>query len=100
MEPQSGYDRAVCRVEEKMGFYVHLTAYVLVNSLLIVINFMSTPETIWFYWPLGGWGIGVGIHAWRVLSGPSVSRLKRHMIQHELSRAEHQPADESPEKVA
>lgn len=105
MEPQSNYERAVRRVEEKMGFYVHLTAYVLVNSMLIAINFTSTPEEMWFYWPLGGWGIGVALHAWRVLSEPAVSRFKQRMIQRELSRTEHQPqvespADESPAKAS
>jgi hypothetical protein len=95
MEADSDYDRAVCRVEEKLGFYVHLAAYLLVNTLLIAINFAKTPQELWFYWPLGGWGIGIALHAWRVLSGPTVSRLKQRMIQRELRRRPSLPADES-----
>lgn len=99
MEAKPDDDRAVQRVEEKMGLYIHLTAYVLVNVLLVTINIVRTPEAIWFYWPLGGWGLGIALHAWRVFSSPAVSRLKQRMIQRELSQKEHQPTDEPPVKV-
>jgi hypothetical protein len=45
---------------------VHLFAYLAVNALLIAINLLVTPGTIWFPWPLLGWGIGLAIHAWLV----------------------------------
>ncbi|MBT4277889.1 Pr2TM family membrane protein [Candidatus Falkowbacteria bacterium] len=43
----------------KTTFYVHLVVYVLVNILLIVVNLITTPENLWFYWPILGWGIGI-----------------------------------------
>jgi hypothetical protein len=48
--------------EEKIGFSVHLVVYVLVNAMLIAINFIYSPEDIWFFFPLLGWGIGISIH--------------------------------------
>lgn len=48
--------------EEKRGFSVHLVVYVLVNAMLIAINFIYSPESIWFFYPLIGWGIGISIH--------------------------------------
>jgi hypothetical protein len=36
--------------------------FVLVNIGLFVINWV-TPGNWWFYWPLIGWGVGLGIHA-------------------------------------
>jgi 2TM domain len=61
------YDRAHARVQELKGFYTHATAYVLVNIGLFVINLL-TGGGWWFYWPLLGWGIGLGIHALSVFA--------------------------------
>ena len=61
------YDRAHARVQELKGFYTHATAYVLVNIGLFVINVL-TGGGWWFYWPLLGWGIGLGIHALSVFA--------------------------------
>ena len=47
---------------EIIGFKIHFAAYVLVNLLLIAINLLTTPNTLWFYWPLIGWGIGILAH--------------------------------------
>ena len=47
---------------EKRGFLVHLVVYVLVNTMLIAINFIYSPEDIWFFYPLIGWGIGITAH--------------------------------------
>ena len=54
--------REVVSEEEKRDFLVHLVVYVLVNAMLIAINFIYSPEAIWFFYPLIGWGIGISIH--------------------------------------
>ncbi len=36
MDRQQQYERARKRVQQLKGFYAHLTAYVLVNALLVV----------------------------------------------------------------
>ena len=54
---------ALARVRKIRGFYIHLTQYVLVISLLAVINLVTHPSKLWFYWPALGWGIGVLAHA-------------------------------------
>jgi hypothetical protein len=64
---QRRYERAQGRVKELKGFYTHATAYVLVNIGLFVINLL-TGGGWWFYWPLLGWGIGLGIHALSVFA--------------------------------
>jgi hypothetical protein len=30
--------------------------------MFIIINFVYSPEVIWFFYPLIGWGIGVTSH--------------------------------------
>lgn len=49
-------------LEGSRGFYIHFTAYLGVNSLLLVID-LVTPGSWWFFWPLLLWGIGVMAHA-------------------------------------
>ena len=44
------------------GFFFHFSAYVLVNIILIAVNLIFTPDKLWFYWPLLGWGIGILAH--------------------------------------
>jgi len=44
------------------GFFFHFSAYVLVNAILIAVNLLLTPQKLWFFWPLLGWGIGILAH--------------------------------------
>ena len=79
------FETAKERVELKLGFYIHLAVFVLVNALLTVIDLMTSPGELWFFWPLGGWGIGLVLHAIKVFSnGPS--GFKQRLIERELAR--------------
>ena len=62
----SKYHRAKKRVEALRGFYIHLGVYVLVNTLLFLINITASPDGLWFFWPLLGWGIALVLHAFSV----------------------------------
>jgi hypothetical protein len=62
------YEGALKRAKEIKEFYVHLGVYVIVNSALFAINMISNPDTLWFYWPALGWGIGLTIHAFSLLT--------------------------------
>ena len=62
----SGYSesaRAGKAARARAGFYVHLTAYVLVNAVLVGLNLATHPDRLWVQWPLLGWGVGVLAHA-------------------------------------
>ena len=61
-DDEQRYQRAHARVQALKGFYTHATVYVVVNIGLFVINLL-TGGGWWFYWPLIGWGIGLGAHA-------------------------------------
>lgn len=65
-QDQERYDKAKKRVEEIKGFYGNLTAYIVVNIGLLAINLLTSPDHLWFYWPMIGWGIGVAIHGMKV----------------------------------
>lgn len=61
------------------GFFFHFSAYVLVNAILIAVNLLLTPDRLWFYWPLLGWGIGILAHGLAVhfSTGEKVRRRSR-----------------------
>jgi len=61
------YQKAKKRVEAIKGLYIHLTVYIVVNLILFSINMIVSPDSLWFYWPLMGWGIGVVFHVLSVL---------------------------------
>ncbi|MFC1715643.1 sensor domain-containing protein [Candidatus Poribacteria bacterium] len=56
------YKEAKEKVEAIKGFYIHLITYVCVNGFLIAVNLITSRRTLWFYWPLLGWGAGVLAH--------------------------------------
>ena len=43
-------------------FYSHLAAYVVINFVLFLID-STSPGPAWFYAPLVGWGLVLGLHA-------------------------------------
>ena len=67
MDATQRYQRARQHVQALKGFYIHLSVYILVNAGLLLINLLSSPAALWFYWPLLGWGIGLAAHALAVL---------------------------------
>lgn len=85
-EADQDYQDAKKRVERKLGFYRHLIVYVVVNVLLTTIDLLTTPDKLWFYWPLAGWGLGLALHGLKVFFGGG-SGLKERMIERELSRS-------------
>ena len=86
MERDNTYEKAKERVEEKLGFFSHLAVYGVVNLILIILNLTRSPNDLWFYWPLAGWGIGVFFHGMSTFVWGEGSSVKERMIQKELER--------------
>ena len=62
-EGKNELERAKKRVREIKAFYINLSCYCLVIPSLIYINLTYTPEYLWFFWSMAGWGIGLMFHA-------------------------------------
>lgn len=62
------YERAQKRVKEIKSFYSNLISYCIIIPFLIIINLMTSPDNIWFYFPMLGWGIGVVAHGMSVFA--------------------------------
>ncbi len=86
MNNQEAYQSAKKRVEEKVRFYRHLTIYIAVCVLLMIINVSTSTEYLWFIWPLMGWGIAVLIHALQVFGYVGESTITEQMIEKEMEK--------------
>jgi len=53
------YEEARLRVKAKRDFYGHLTAWAIVNVILIIVWALSSRGYPWFLWPLCIWGVFV-----------------------------------------
>lgn len=78
-----GYLRALLRAGARFGFYIHLLVFFAVNLFLAAVNYLATPNSLWFYWPLLGWTIGLIAHAIAAFAGPQI--IER-MTQRELEK--------------
>jgi hypothetical protein len=86
MENKEAYKKAKKRAGAKIGFYIHLAVYIAVNIVLVILNLITSPQYIWFKWPLIGWGIGVFFHAMGVFVFTGKSAIKEKMIEKEIMR--------------
>jgi len=60
------YEKAKKRVEELRKFYGNLVTYAVINVILVIINLVTSPASLWFYWVTIFWGIAILLHASRV----------------------------------
>ncbi|SEM97891.1 Histidine kinase [Chryseobacterium taichungense] len=67
-DENKAYERAQKRVKELKSFYGNLISYCIVIPALIIINLITSPDDIWFYWPMLGWGIGIAAHGMNVFA--------------------------------
>ena len=54
---------ATQRVRRRIGFYWHLTTYLLVNLMLVAIWYFSGAGYFWPVWVMLFWGIGLAFNA-------------------------------------
>lgn len=54
---------AAQKVSFRFSVKLHGAIFIIVNVLLIIINFLFTPEFYWFFFPLFSWLIGFNMHA-------------------------------------
>ncbi len=58
-DKDEAYRKAKKRVLEIKNFYKNLISYCIIIPTLVVMNFIQSPNRLWFYWPMMGWGIAI-----------------------------------------
>lgn len=72
-------------VEERLGFYVHLASYILVNGYFVFLS-VRNGGYFWAIWPLVGWGIGLAFHGISVFGFFNNNSWKDKQIQKEIEK--------------
>lgn len=85
------YVRARKHVEELKGFYSSLISYFLFIPFFIFINYWTSWDFKWFWFPIIGWGIGLSIHAFKVFvnDGPFGRSWEKRKIEQFMKDEEH-----------
>lgn len=95
MNEEERYQRARKQVEEIKSFYSHLAVYAIINTALFILNLLTSPGSLWFYWPLLGWGIGLASHAFSVFGSKIIlgknweERKIREIMEQETRKESH-----------
>lgn len=56
------------RRQDIQGFFQHLIVFTVVNVVLLIINLVTSPGSLWFYWVTMFWGIGLAIQGFNALA--------------------------------
>lgn len=88
MKNQQAYANAKKKVEARMGFYIHLVIYLVVNTFLVILNLTFTKDYFWAIWPMLGWGIGLIVHALSTFVFTAESSLKKRLIEKEMQKGD------------
>jgi len=87
MTQPDAYAKARERATAKYRFFVHAGVYVAVMVLLVFINLVTSPQAIWFVWPLIGWGFAVVLHGVRVFLLADKNVVIEKLTERELRRS-------------
>jgi len=83
MEDSGRREAAIARLKAKREFWTHLTAYLVVNTMLVIIWLITdVGGYFWPVWPIAGWGIGLTLHAVETFRTP----IGEAAIQREMER--------------
>ena len=78
--------RAKKRVEDKKGFYTHLSVYLSVGAFFFAMNMVTWSGKFWFFFPLLPWGIGLFIHFFTTFGIPFMVVLSSDWEEKELAK--------------
>jgi hypothetical protein len=87
-------ERAIKRLKRRRDFAGHLLVYVLVNTFIVLIWFMSGSNGFfWPVFPIVGWGIGVVMNAWDVYRNDEFDGMR---IRREMDRLQRMGGEARP----
>jgi hypothetical protein len=86
MKNQEAYTNAKKKVEARMSFYTHLVVYLVVITMLTILNLTVAGDYFWAMWPMIGWGSGLIIHGLLTFVFDSESSLKERLIEKEMQK--------------
>lgn len=92
------YAKARRRAAHKYRFFVHVAAYAGVMGMLVVINQVTSAESLWFVWPLIGWGPALALHGMRAFLMGDRNEIVDALTERELRQSGMEEAEEGLSK--
>jgi len=88
------YERAKKRVADIKSFWSHLTVYVAIIVVLLLIDIFAegNPSNRWVQWPALGWGVFVALHGAKVYGPFTTAGWEQRKIK-ELAEKESRRED-------
>lgn len=86
METDQLYDKARKKVKNKAGFFVHLAVFIPVGIFLFLLNMFTSPDILWFHFPMLCWGLGLAIHYTVIFGIPGTKILSPDWEEDELDK--------------
>ena len=80
------YAAAKKRVTARIRFRRHLAVYIFINSLLLIINLLTSVKYLWVKWPLFALGIPLFLHGLVHYYHSRESTIRDRMIEEEVSK--------------
>jgi hypothetical protein len=72
------------RVTDRRDFGSHLVVYAVINGFLVLVWAVTGAGYFWPAWVMGGWGIGLVLHAWEVF-------VRRPVTEADIEAELHRP---------
>jgi len=87
-EEDDDYRAARKAVRRRMSFYRHVSTYVSVIALLLILDIITGPAEFWVQWVALVWGIILAMHALQVFVFDAVlgRDAERRMIEQEVRK--------------
>lgn len=103
MNESEKYDKARQRVKEKKGFYIHLSIYLIVNIVFLIVSYLDGEGLQWLYICLF-WAIGLVPHYLSVFGFPGRQNVlsqdwEEREIKKELSKMDQNQTFEEDDEL-
>jgi uncharacterized membrane protein len=89
MDQQNQAVEETTAVRSRMGLWIHVAAYLVVNAFLVGVNLLTSPNYLWFPWVLAGWGLGILLHLGLMIFLPKRTEGRQQRLASELRRKGH-----------
>lgn len=77
------------RAKAKLGWYVHLLVFLVVNGVWFFASTQGLSRRPWAWYPALGWGLALVLHGVSVFLLGSGSAWRERMIERERDRLRH-----------
>ena len=93
LSPEEIEHLAQRRASAKLGWYLHLAIYALVNLTVFALSEHAFGHRPWSVFPLLGWGLGLVLHGISVFVLGSGSSLRERLVRKERERLQRERGD-------